>query len=147
MAKFTGLKALGNSIQRAENRRAKKGIAKRGKVSNSQDPMNKTVGTASQGFTELTQGSQGGKKESMHGSKNQKAEVANQLQEMIREYFMDNKDLNLARLMANRTGMIINDIQVPKLLADSTKAKERYILILESSTFDPAVKVAPQHDL
>ena len=82
----------------------------------------------------------------MHGSKNQKTEVANQLQEMIREYFMDNKDLNVAKLMANRTGMIINDIQVPKLLADSSKAKERYILILESSTFEPGVKVAAQQD-
>ena len=69
--------------------------------------------------------------------------MANQLQEMIRDYFMDNRDLALAKLMANRTGMIINDIQVSKLLADSTKAKERYILILESSTFDPGVKVIP----
>ena len=39
--------------------------------------------------------------------------------------------------MANRSGMIINDIQVSKLLADSMKSKERYKLILESSTFDP----------
>ena len=104
--------------------------------------MNKTAGTGS--FAEgVTQGSQGGKKEQPHGGagKNQKAEVANQLEEMIKDYFLDSKDLVTAKLMANRTGMIINDIQVPKLLADSTKAKERYILILESSTFDPAVKI------
>ena len=139
MAKFSALNALSSSIKRVKKVKGKRG--------NSQDPMNKTAGGASQGFTELTQGSQGTKKESMHGAKNQKAEVANQLQDMIREYFMDNKDLGLAKLMANRTGMIINDIQVPKLLADSTKAKERYILILESSTFDPIVKAVPQQDL
>lgn len=69
-----------------------------------------------------------------------KTEVLNQLQEFIRDYLTDNKDLNVAKLMANRTGMIINDIQINKILAESPKAKERYILILESSTFDPAIK-------
>ena len=40
-------------------------------------------------------------------------------------------------MMANRTGMLIMDIQIPKLLENSLKSKERYKLISESGTFDP----------
>ena len=54
----------------------------------------------------------------------------------------EDKDFNVAKLMANRTGMIINDIQISKLLENSMKSKERYKLILESRTFDPIVQVA-----
>ena len=53
---------------------------------------------------------------------------------------MDRKDiggLQTATLMANRTGMLIMDIQIPKLLENSLKAKERYKLISESGTFVP----------
>ena len=140
MAKASAVSAFHDFIKLKAASRSKKG-KKGGAKKTSTDVMNKTAGTGS--FTEPTQGSQAGKKEPQHSGagKNVKAEVAIQLQEMIRDYFVDNRDLALAKLMANRTGMIINDIQVSKLLADSTKAKERYILILESSTFDPAVKV------
>lgn len=31
--------------------------------------------------------------------------------------------------MANRTGMLINDVSIPKLLEQSLKAKERFKLI------------------
>ena len=106
--------------------------------------MNKTAGATSQGFaTESQLASQPvivNKKES-YGGKNAKAEIANQLQEYIRDYLRDHKDLLVAKLMAHRSGMIINDIQIGKILSDSSKAKERYILILESSTFDPSIKI------
>ena len=72
----------------------KKGKGKKGaKVNQSQDFAlgGKTAGL------ELT--NQGGKKETsmVHGgSKNQKTEVANQLEEMIREQFRDSKDIPVA---------------------------------------------------
>ena len=53
---------------------------------------------------------------------------------------MDRKDLSglqTATLMANRTGMLIMDIQLPFILNNSLKAKERYKLISESGTFVP----------
>ena len=39
--------------------------------------------------------------------------------------------------MANRTGMLVMDIQIPVILNNSLKAKERYKLISENGTFVP----------
>ena len=53
---------------------------------------------------------------------------------------MDRKDLSglqMATLMANRTGVLIMDLQLPLILQNSLKAKERYKLISESGTFVP----------
>ena len=53
---------------------------------------------------------------------------------------MDRKDLSglqMATLMANRTGVLIMDLQLPLILQNSLKAKERFKLISESGTFVP----------
>lgn len=94
------------------------------------------TGTGSQTLTDQVSS----KKESS-AYKNVKTEVANQLSDFIREYLIDSKDLSVAKLMANRSGMIINDIQICKLLDSSTNSKERYKLIQEFSTFDQTVQI------
>ena len=39
-------------------------------------------------------------------------------------------------MMANRTGMLINDIQIFRLLEISLKSKERFKLIVDTQSFD-----------
>ena len=38
--------------------------------------------------------------------------------------------------MANRTGMLINDIQISRMLEISLKSKERFKLIVDTQSFD-----------
>ena len=61
--------------------------------------------------------------------------------EYIKEYLFDFKDLELAIIMANRTGMIINDIKISRMLESSIKAKERFKLIYDAQTFDPSALI------
>ena len=56
-------------------------------------------------------------------------EMLNQLQQHVSDYIRDYRDLPGALRMATRTGIIIADIQLPRILELSIKAKERFKLI------------------
>ena len=58
-----------------------------------------------------------------------KMEMLNQLQQHVSDYIRDYRDLPGALRMATRTGIIIADIQLPRILELSIKAKERFKLI------------------
>ena len=69
--------------------------------------------------------------------KNVKHDIVTQLTEHITEFMTEQKDVNTAISMANKTGVLINDVQLSKLLEFSIKAKERFKQIIEISSFDP----------
>ena len=69
-------------------------------------------------------------------TKNVKSELANQLAEYIKSYVTGGKsDLNVALRMANRTGILINDLSLTKILEQSYKGKETFKIIVETHNF------------
>ena len=62
--------------------------------------------------------------------------IINNIPDYIRDYLKENHDHLGAILMANRTGMLSTEIQIPKLLEFSKKAKERFKLIYDTQSFE-----------
>ena len=63
--------------------------------------------------------------------------IANKLALFIKNFVTGRKvDLNIAIRMANRTGVLINDINLTRLLEISYKTKERFKTIVENHSFE-----------
>ena len=70
------------------------------------------------------------------------AQLTNQFQQYLKEYLTEHKDLDTALAMANRAGMLMNDIQIGKLLELSHRARERFKLIIDTQSFDPSAALS-----
>ena len=69
-------------------------------------------------------------------TKNVKIDISNKLAEYIKQFVTGGKvDLNIAVRMANRSGILINDINLTRLLETSYKTKESFKLLVDSHTF------------
>ena len=59
------------------------------------------------------------------------------LTDHIRDYLRDSKNFKEALSMANKSGLLINDFQLPKVLENSMASKERFKLIYDTQSFEP----------
>ena len=70
-------------------------------------------------------------------NKSVKNELAhNMLADHMRDYLRDSKNFKEALSMVKKTGFLINELQIPKLLENSNVTKERFKLIYDTQSFE-----------